>query len=255
MFIRLLFITFRLIIIACGLSPLTAAAASCSVVEYLREKSALSDMVVNPCLSENTAGVGTVFQMHPGGRLWLKSLSTNDPSLNYQLICRNKSRKPTKVSVTSFLLPWIQTSGFVSCNSWVENKMECKNSNGDPDVLFCAFAAMKKPEINQDIQRTTSLSMRGVPGEDASNASARALSVQADQVTDLMKPEIDLCRNVYQNQQNLRVEWVVKTTGKINQPTIKEPVPDEGFSACVLDVIKNFSYPSLPYDLQLSHQF
>lgn len=237
-------------------SPFPAAvAADCSVVEYLREKSSMSEMLVNPCLNDNTAGVGAVFQLHPGGRLWLKTISSAKDSSHYQLICRNKSEKASKISVTGRGLPWIQAGGYVNCNNWVENKMVCKNSNGEADKLFCAIALMQMPETNQTMQRKTSVTMRGPKDDEKSNTPKITEAVQVEQLAEWMKPEINLCRIVYRNQQSLSVEWVIKASGRISRPKIYDATADADFTGCVLDVVKSFNYPILVNDLQVSIKF
>ncbi|MGJ0514412.1 MAG: hypothetical protein ACR65O_01530 [Methylomicrobium sp.] len=215
----------------------------------------MSDMLVNPCLSEHSAGVGAIFQLHPGGRLWLKTQKDSDSSTLYQLICRNKSAKVSKVSVTGFALPWIQAGGFSACNRWIENKMECKNADNSQDVLYCAIAATTPPEKLQGIQRNTSLTMRSVGLDADSQGAPLPVSNTAEQLAASIKPEIDLCRHAYQNRESLHIEWVIKATGGVSQPILREPVVDNEFVACVFDAVKNFQYPSLAEDLPFSYRF
>jgi hypothetical protein len=254
-FVRLFLIACRSVIFGWGLIPSAVRGTECSVLEFLQEKSQMSDMLVNPCLSEHSAGVGTVFQLHPGGRLWLKSQTVSESSSFYQLICRNRSHKISKVSVTEFVLPWIQAGGFATCNQWIENKMECKNPDNSQDVLYCAIAATTKPEKLQGIQRNTSLTMRSVFSDAKSHESSQSASSAIGQLAALIKPEIDLCRHAYQNREILDVQWVIKAKGDISQPLIKDPVVDKEFAACVLDVINQFRFPALDEDLPFSYRF
>lgn len=254
-FVRFFLIACRSVIFGCGLIPWAATGGECPVLEFLQEKSQMADMLVNPCLSEHSAGVGTVFQLHPGGRLWLKTQTAPDSSSLYQLICRNKSRKVSKVSVTGFALPWIQAGGFASCNQWIENKMECKNPDDSQDVLYCAIAATTKPEKIQGIQRNTSLTMRSVISDAKSHEASQSIANAIGQLAALIKPEIDLCRHAYQNRESLTIQWVIKATGGISQPMIKDQVADGEFAACIFDVVKNFHFPSLAEDLPFSYRF
>jgi hypothetical protein len=254
-FVRFFLIACRSVIFGCGLIPLAAKGGECSVLEFLPEKSQMSDMLVNPCLSEHSAGVGAIFQLHPGGRLWLKTQADSESSALYQLICRNKSNKASKVSVTGFALPWIQAAGFATCNQWIENKMECKNPDNSQDILYCAIAATTKPEKIQGIQRNTSLTMRSVMSDVKSQEASQPVSNAVGQLAALIKPEIDLCRHAYQNRESLNVQWVIKATGGISQPIIKDQVVDSEFAACALDVINHFHFPSLTEDLPFIYRF
>jgi hypothetical protein len=254
-FVRFFLIACRSVIIGCGLIPWAANGGECSVLEFLPEKSQMSDMLVNPCLSEHSAGVGAIFQLHPGGRLWLKTQAVSESSALYQLICRNKSTKASKVSVTGFALPWIQAAGFATCNQWVGNKMECKNPDNSQDVLYCAIATTTKPERIQGIQRNTSLTMRSVMSDAKSQEASQPVSNAVGQLAALIKPEIDLCRHAYQNRESLNIQWVIKATGGVSQPSLNDPVVDHEFAACVFDVVKNFQFPSLAEDLPFSYRF
>jgi hypothetical protein len=246
----------RSLLFCCGLIPFAAQGGECSVLEFLREKSQMADMLVNPCLSEQSAGIGAIFQLHPGGRLWLKTQTVADASSHYQLICRNKSAKALKVSVTGFALPWIQASGLASCNRWVGNKMECKNADNSQDVMYCAIAATTRPEKFQGIQRNTSLTMRSVGPDDVKpQEAAQTVSNAVERLAALIKPEIDLCRHAYQNRESLNIQWVIKAAGGVTQPSLKEPVADHEFAACVFDVVKNFQFPALAEDLPFSYRF
>jgi hypothetical protein len=245
----------RSVLFGCGLIPFAAQGGECSVLEFLREKSQMADMLVNPCLSEQSAGVGAIFRLHPGGRLWLKTQTVSDTSTNYQLICRNKSATALKVSVTGFALPWIQASGLASCNQWIGNKMECKNADNSQDVMYCAIAATSQPEKLQGIQRNTSLTMRSVGQEAKSQEAAQTVSSAVERFAALIKPEIDLCRHAYQNRESVNIQWVINAAGGVTQPSLKEPVADHEFAACVFDVVKNFQFPALAEDLPFSYRF
>ena len=255
MFIRSALPVACLLLIGSCLAPVTVYAADCSVLEYLVKKSSASQVLVNPCLNEHRIGVGGLFQLLPEGRLWLKSASSGDVSSDYQLICRNRSVKTSKISVTSAFFPWIQPSGFAQCSGWVENKLACKDSDNGSELLFCAIAITRKPEVREEIQRKTSVTMRGLADQGRLDALAEAASGEMDQLADFIKAEIDLCRTVYQNRQAVKVEWNVQASGYVTQPVIKQQVADEEFAECVSDVIKNFNYPAFPKDVQVSYQF
>lgn len=254
-FVRIFLIACRSAIFGCGLIPFSAKGGECSVLEFLQEKSQMSDMLINPCLSEHSAGVGAVFQLHPGGRLWLKTQTVSESSTHYQLICRNKSAKASKISVTGFAFPWIQAGGFTTCNQWIENKMECKNADNSQDILYCAIAATTRPEPLQGVQRNTSLTMRSVGLDVNSHGTPQPVSNTVDQLAASIKPEIDLCRHAYQNRESLHIQWVIKAAGGVSQPSLKEPVVDNEFAACVFDIVRNFQFPSLAEDLPFSYRF
>ena len=244
-----------LLLIGFSFTLSAAYAADCPVLEYLAKKSSASQVLVNPCLNVQRIGVGSIFKLLPEGRLWLKSLSSMEVGSNYQLICHNRSGKASKVSVTSASFHWIRPSGFAQCSDWIENKLSCKDSNEGSELFFCAIALMKKPEIREEIQRRTSVTMRGLADQGRLEALSEVASGELDQLAGFIKAEIDLCRIVYKNQQTVTVTWTVQTSGLVTEPVIKEPVNDDEFTECVSDVIRHFNYPVFPKDIQISYQF
>lgn len=229
-------------------------AAECSVLEFLEKKSSAAQVLVNPCLDEQWVGVGSVFRLLPEGRLWLKSKALDSAS-DYQLICRNRSLKTSNISVTRADYPWIQPRGFAQCSGWIENKLTCKDLADGSDLFFCAAAITKKPEVLREIQRKTSVTMRGLAEQGHLDALNEVATGEIDQLADFIKSEIDLCRQVYQNRQIVTLAWTVQASGRVTDPVIKEPDTDPGFAACIVDVINNFDYPAFPKDVQVLYQF
>ncbi|MGR9052946.1 MAG: hypothetical protein ACU84J_09895 [Gammaproteobacteria bacterium] len=224
------------------------------MLEFVEKKSSAAQLLVNPCLSEQAVGVGSVFQLLPNGRLWLKSAS-DDVLSDYQLICRNRSKKASNISVIDTLSPWINPVGFSHCGGWSGNKLTCKDSENGDDLFFCAIAKMKRPEARREIQLSTSVKMRGMADKGQIKALTEAASNELDQIADFIKPEIDLCRKAYDNYRPITLKWTVYASGEVSQPTINEPISDVDFADCISDVITGFEYPSFPKDIKAVYQF
>ncbi|MGR9114826.1 MAG: hypothetical protein ACU85E_03615 [Gammaproteobacteria bacterium] len=229
-------------------------ADECSVLEFLEKKSSAAQVLVNPCLNEKRIGVGSVVQLSPQGRLWLQSTTMETPP-NYQLICRNKSVKTLSISVTSTLFPWIKLNGFSQCSGWVDNKLICQNFESGSELFFCVAALIKKPKIRQEIQRKTSVTMRGLAENGQFDALSEVASQVLDQLADVIKSEIDLCRKVYWSLQRVTVEWTIYNSGLASKPVIKEPGVDSEFAECISEVITDFDYPAFPKDVRVVYQF
>lgn len=232
-----------------GLVPVVCVAGDCAVLEFVEKKSSATRLLVNPCLNQHRVGVGSIFQLMPNGRLWLKS------GADYQLICRNRSEKTHDVSVTDAVFPWITPTGFGHCSQWTGSTLTCADSENGDELLFCAIVPMKTPLVPDRIKQKTSVSVRGLGKHLKNKASSEVAAVEPDEVKDIIKAEIELCRSAYHNRQSLAVEWTVYASGLVSEPIIKGPVTDIDFTACVNDVITGFDYPSFTKDIKTILEF
>ncbi len=229
-------------------SSISAYGAECGIMLFLKNKSRGVNVSENSCKSADEIALGTVFELTSGGRLWLKSQSAPDTDSDFQVICQSRSLSPVQVSVSNIFLPWINPKGLKNCTSWVDHHMSCDDVSGNKNSFFCAIALIKRPEYNspKEIERTTSIKLRKLEN-----------NVSIDQLTKAMDQEAGLCRNLYQSGQQVDVAWTINKSGSaknIQLKSFKNPV-DKEFIDCVMDVVKDFSYPAYSNEVSVSHKF
>lgn len=233
-----------------GLTGLSAHASECSNIQYLDTKSQGVEVINDQCDKANEVGLGTVFKLRGGARLWIKSIPKPTTDSNFQIVCQSASDAPIEVTVSSLFLPWITPNDLKNCSGWVDNKLKCDGINGDSNVFYCAIAAIKQAESAgvQDLAMTTSVKMRRL--------SAYEEQQQIDQLVAAMEPEIELCRRVFQVNNKLTVNWTVDSAGKAKDISLS-PMnsSDKRLSDCVETVVENFSYPQLKAGQKISHAF
>lgn len=233
-----------------GLTGLSAHASECSNIQYSDTKSQGVEVINDQCDRANEVGLGTVFKISGGGRLWIKSTPKPTTDSDFQIVCQSASDAPLEVTVSSLFLPWIIPNDLKNCSGWVDNKLKCDGINGDSNVLFCAIAAIKRAESAdvRDLAMTTSVKMRTL--------SAYEEQLHIDRLVAAMEPEIDLCRRVFQVKNKFTVSWIVDAAGKAKDISLSTMnSSDKRLSDCVEAVVQNFSYPQVKAGQKISHAF
>lgn len=229
-------------------------AAECGVLKLQKNRSQGANIVKNSCVNTDELSVEAILQIQAGARLWLESESSLQDSGNFQIICQNKSSEPFRIKVNSAILPWISSDGTAQCNSWVNDRLECNGLDTEKKALFCAIAQIKKPPVAQTMERKTSITMRGL-NKDKPLSDTEDAQVDINQWVSYIKPEIDLCRKLFQTLQPITLSWKIKASGEVTGTTIKEPGIDNQLADCAIEVIENFSFPLFNKDTQITFSF
>jgi hypothetical protein len=219
----------------------TVMAAECGQAKLVEAGSAGVNVLKNTCQQQSRITLGTVLELPSGSRMWLKF----DPSTtgeSFQLICQNKSAGIVTVNITSNTAPWIKAEGLQNCEQWKANKLSCDGSNGEKSSFFCASASAKpapsdtrevRPELTTSVtsskakpEMTTSVKMRGI---------TIPTIVPVDEVIKSIKPEIELCKSLYNVTEKVDMSWTV-SLGIIKDLSVNNENKD--FVACVEGVAK-----------------
>ena len=217
-------------------------ASDCGVLQYLKNKSHGVSIQKNACEKETNLAIGTKIDLTPGARIWLKTDEKPDLDHHFQIICQNKSNFHVKLEVSKMFLPWMNPVNLDRCSPWIDNKLTCKDQNGNANRFFCAIASIKNPQqlIDKEIERTTSVKMRKVKLKNG-------YPLKMKDVIEIFKPEISLCRYLYQTRQTVDIKWTIDDQGEVQDIVVSQFKTEKNslFSECVQAVVNSFKYPVL----------
>ncbi len=239
-------------------------AEDCGVLRYLANKSNGVVITDNTCKMIDDIALGSKFNLMPGARLWFKSQIDVDAKAT-QGICQNRSSMPVSISVGSDKLPWIKPSGLANCGSWVDNKMNCDDSNGGQSALSCVIATINSDARPKGFEeRTTSVRMRSLPaidGPDKIKSLQSSAEIQKAQIISAMQADVGLCKAVDHTDAPIKITWLVEANGQVNKiiPIADgsgvQDYADKSLIDCLSAVIKVFPYVQSSQAVWLSNQF
>lgn len=203
-----------------------AIAAECTSLKLTAARNAGVTISDNACKDESKIAIGTKLHVSAGSRLWIKS--TDKSGATSQVICQNRSTDAVDVTINSASLPWIKPEGLDKCGSWVSNKLSCDSNDGQKNGFFCALASSKPLMVASAPKPTTSFKMRST----LSLLKGR----KVEDIIEDIKPEIELCKNLYDVNTPIKVSWVVSKLGSVEELTLDNDNSD--LSACVASVLK-----------------
>lgn len=251
--LKLGFLGVMLFTVNIGGVPLQAA--ECGILKLQSNRNPGANIISNSCTSNNQLALASTLQIQAGARLWLESANDSQKSGNFHIICQNKSSEPLKIKVNSPVLPWISPENSSQCNDWANNRLECNESGSEKTALSCAIAQINSPPVIQTMQRKTSLAMRGLKRSTHKPTNTEASQKDIDQWLSYLKPEIDLCRKVFNTNQPITLSWKIKASGDVVDTLIKESSIDNQLAECAIEVIENFDFPLFEKDTQITFLF
>lgn len=235
--------------------------AECGVLRFMENKSNGVQVLSNSCGSNTDIAIGSQLNLTPGARLWVKTPLHSGAGKHFQAICQNRSSAQIAVSVSSADSPWLSAEGLQNCSAWIDNKMSCDGSRGEPQALYCVIAEIvaMAPQTQAAAERTTSVTMREIK---LSKPTSNAAPFDKTQIIAALQPEADLCRSLYQPSNSLRVDWIIDAEGNIVSAI---PISQGGrriiddanrrYADCVLAVIKDYPYPKPLQIMMISADF
>jgi hypothetical protein len=232
-----------------------AAASGCVALTMQKDRSPGASILSNDCYELSNLSLGSVMQMNGGARLWLKSNSAAQTDSSFQIICQNKSSDLLQIEVSSAFIPWIKPKNIAHCNDWVGDRLTCNDANSGSPILYCAIAMIKNLSVNNDIERKTSVTMRGIDAQGDLKPLDQSESQQLEKIIDFIKPEIDLCRKVFQTDQAVSITWTISTNGQVLNAYGHEERGENHFAGCALEAVEHFNFPSFSKDIQISYTF
>lgn len=219
-------------------------ADSCGVMKLLENKSTAITINQNTCQERGNLALGSVITMQPGSRLWLKSNPEALSESSFQLICQNMSGDVVDAGVYGILPPWFQVSGGLNCSGWVDNKLNCADASDSKKNFFCALAYEGYEDQKQNAyQRSSSVKIRSIDQNKLGRGEKEAEQHRYKAYVEVIKRDVDLCKQVNQIDKPLKLVWRVALKGLQQQVDILYPLDRQGkFFGCVEAVLRSFPY-------------
>ena len=230
-------------------------AGSCIALTVQKDRSPGATVVANECRDDENLALGSVVQMNGGARLWLKSQAEARSDSNFQVICQNKSIDQLQIEVVSPFLPWIKPKNVDQCGSWAGDRLSCNDAVSGMPILFCAIARIRNLEYDNVIQRKTSVTMRGVVGQSGALSAGAGESADLEKIIDSLRPEVDLCKKVFQSQAAIALSWTIGVDGRVHDAEAQGGRSTDALISCALDVVRNFAFPPLTEAVHITHNF
>ncbi len=232
--------TIVFLIISLGLlTSLPINAGECRGLYVKDSKS--SGMIVkkNNCVDSPHLSAGSVVELAPKGRLWLKSVASDSISTKFQLICQNRSNQLLELEFSDNASPWLSLSKLTGCNDWVNNKLSCNGKKENQLALYCVSPPIQQKTVDDSgtIERTTSLKMRSFGKANAQTP------VNQQKVLDTINSELQVCKQLNQTTQTLTIQWTVDLDKKVALDW-KGISVDSALSSCTEAVITTYPYPT-----------
>ncbi len=222
------------------LSGFNAVASECGVLQLQSNRSSGIRVKSNKCSELPYISVGTVFELAPQGRLWLKPTAPEHERLSFQMICQNRTEHLIQLEFSNPLSPWLSLAKLKNCSGWVDNKLSCDGNKGQKHGIYCVTAFLKPALSNSEkTQRTSSVKMRTPTQGVGSN-----LYFDKQKLLAALKPELQLCKQVNEISQDIRVNWIVQMTKVKMFQVIAPEMPNKyGLSECMEAVVTAIPYP------------
>jgi len=259
-------IVFLIYLVMFGIAP--AHAANC-VIDQLPNKSQGITVKQNDC-ELPALGVGALLEIKPSGRLWVRAASRGQEENSFEVICQNRHSQAVQMSVASMISPWLAAVEMSACNNWAGGRLVC-DQGGQKGALVCAIAAISRTVATPSDEmgeRTTSAADAGMM-ESTTSVKMRSVGLLGragkqtpteQELVALLQPlqqQAGLCRQLFQAQQPLNVEWIIDIDGSAQDIVLQNTLTakDRDFAECVISAIKDFTYPVLPRPTTLTQRF
>ena len=231
--------TILFFIFSCALlASLNVNAGECRGLYVKDSKS--SGMIVkkNNCLDSPHLSEGSVIELAPKGRLWLKSIASHETSTRFQLICQNRSNQLLQLEFSDNASPWLNLSKLNGCHNWTDNKLNCKGKKENELTLYCVLPPVpEKTAANAvTIERGTSVKMRSF--DDAKPS----INFDEKKMLVIVNAELQVCKQLNQTTQALAISWIVDIESKISVDWGDVTI-NSGLSSCTKAVVTTFPYP------------
>ena len=219
-----------------------ANALECGVMQLQSNRSSGVSMEMNDCQDQPYVSIGTVFDLSPKGRLWLKSNTSKFKGSEFQMICQNRTMNSLRLEFSDMLLPWLSQSKLSNCTGWVDNKLSCDGINGEKGGVLCALSFIKsdKSTKTKQVERTTSVKMRDIKNL----LKAKSVILDKQQILEAIKPELKLCKKINDTKETMTVNWVVQEAVVSDiELTTSNKLDKQVLFDCLEAVIRSAMYP------------
>lgn len=237
----------------CLLTSFRVGASECRKIYQQDSKSSGVTVKENSCLQTDLS-TGSVVELAPKGRLWLKSAPSEYVKSRFQLICQNRSGDSLQLAFSDMLSPWLSVSALGNCQSgWVNNKLSCKATDGKQQGLYCVLSALNK-SINIKStrpERTTSVKMREI--KKIRSSSGKVINFDQKRL-DFIKSELQLCKALNQVAGKINMQWTVNMDGQANVIE-RGSIENDALFACFEAVVTTFPYPEFSKKMTFKSTF
>ncbi len=236
------------------LSSTAINAAECGILKLQSNRSSGVTVQKNDCSELPAVSSNSIFELSPKGRLWLKSNEVKANNADFQLICQNKTADSIQIEFSASQSPWLNHSKLNNCSGWTNNKLTCDGNKGEKRGLYCVLSLAKVAKKSTQVERTTSVKMRGL------NSFIETKDIDkhtSQQILAEINPELKLCKELNQYTMDAKISWnVEQNSGKQNINIISTSgLNTASLSECVKTVISTFSYPQLSKKISFNSTF
>lgn len=218
---------------------INVGASECGIFNFQENKSSGVFINENKCSELPYISQGTIVELLPRARLWLKSIPSEEDGSNFQMICQNRSESIIKLEFSEQQTPWFNLSKMTNCKGWVADKLSCDGDKDGKLGVYCVKALIKKKSGGSgsgQVERTTSLKLRNLKS---------FAGKEKKQVIELLKPELKLCKQLNQVSHTMEIKWTVMPDNKVNEIQVNQAgeIVNNSLSACAEAVVSAFMYP------------
>jgi len=219
-----------------------ANASECGVLQLQTSRSSGVSVDSSTCNDPSSISIGTVFNVAAKGRLWLKSIPSEVDAPQFQMICQNRGESTVYLEFSDNLSPWINQSKLNNCTGWVNNILSCGGTAGEKKAVTCVltYAKSKQSIQSKTVERTTSVKMRSLK----SLLQETIVALDKEEILNVIRPELESCKQVNQTQQQIKVSWLVKNA-VVQELDINvgNKQKDAILNNCLETVVKTTEYP------------
>lgn len=243
-----------LLLVITMMGVVSVEASGCGVLKIQKNRSTGATILNNQCGNGNELSLQSIIQIQGNARVWLESISQETE--NYWVICQNRSTMPVNINVISSLSPWIRPGGDNQCAQWTNQRLECRETNTQLESLLCAVSQIKKLPNNEVMQRTSSLTIRGLT---RSHLDREIVVSEGDSEVIRWKmgiqPGIELCRKVFDTHDPLTVSWVINKLGESTDIQVLGDTTNPQLVECIAEMIGGISFPTFEKTKQIKLSF
>lgn len=216
-------------------------ASECGVLQLQKNRSSGINIKSNKCSALPDISVGTVFDLAAQGRLWLKSSAAENGEQGFHMICQNRTGQSIQLEFSKPLSPWLNVEKLKDCNDWTDNKLSCGGDSTKKRGIYCVLAFLKPVLKNNSgkMSRTASVKMRTFDLRTETNSH-----LGKQQLLEALRPELKLCKQLYEISQDIHVNWIVQMTKvKMFEVASVGVQKNQGLADCIESVVTTVSYP------------
>ena len=215
-------------------ASINVMASECGLLELKQNRSSGAMLSANECDGQ-IISKKSVLKLAARGRFWLNPVASKT-DVKFNLLCQNKTRESLQFDFSDSLLPWLNISKLNNCSGWVDNRLRCEGERGEKNGLVCVFSVIKKSGKPKQIERTTSVKMRGFNYATADTSYKEVMLAE-------IRRDLKLCKKVNDEfDEKAQIHWMLEPNAPVRLVGITlYKLDDSALADCAKSVV--LSYP------------